>query len=126
MKTLFILALLLGAFIAGGIYALKSIGLIDEGCPAVSRSANQIVLDNRLPVDLRVRLHDATTHDLVLPAEECILVDINKLKVSVETWVSQGSAVPNCVANLLPAQSLSIYDRTGLVYCDVGRADLAD
>jgi len=124
MRLLFFLALLSAAVFGGGYYALNAVGLIGNECPAVSRSANQIVIENRLPIPLRVRLHDTTTEDIRVEAQQCIRIDINRLKISVETWEFDSGAIPNCVANLLPAQRLSVYERSGLVYCDVGRAEL--
>ena len=124
MRLLVFLALVGAVVFGGGYYALTAVGLIGAECPAVSRSANQIVIENRLPIPLRVRLHDATTEDIRVEAQQCILVDINRLKISVETWELDSGAIPNCVASLLPAQRLSLYERSGLVYCDVGRAEL--
>ena len=124
MRLIFFLALVGTVIFGGGYYALTAVGLIGNECPAVSRSANQIVIENRLPIALRVRLHDTTSEDIRVEAQQCILVNINRLKISVETWEFHGSAIPNCVASLLPAQRLSLYERSGLVYCDVGRADL--
>ncbi len=124
MRLVIFLALVGTVIFGGGYYALTAVGLIGNECPAVSRSANQVVIENRLPIALRVRLHDATTEDIRVEAQQCILVNINRLKISVETWEFDGAAIPNCVASLLPAQRLSLYERSGLVYCDVGRADL--
>lgn len=99
-------------------------GLIGNECPAVSRSANQIVIENRLPIPLRVRLDDTTTEDIRVEAQQCIQIDINRLKISVETQEFDSGALPNCVANLLPAQRLSVYEHSELVYCEVECTEL--
>jgi len=77
-----------------------------------------------LGYDLQVRLHDATPTELRVRAKQCVLVDIVRLKVAMETWANTASGMPNCVTNVLPAQEVVIYDRGGVVYCDISRAKI--
>lgn len=118
------LAVIAAGLIWGAYFALTQVGLIEVGCPSVSAQGGQIVIDNRLPSALRVRLHDATTLEMQVAADQCVLVDIVRLKVAVETWNVANASMPNCVTNLLPAQKLVLYERGGMTYCDVGRADI--
>ena len=124
MRFFFILAVIAAVLIWGAYFALRQVGLIDAGCPAVSSQGGQIVIDNRLPADILVRLHDATLVELRIAPRRCLLVDIARLQVAVETWTLDNGNVPNCVTNLLPAQKLVLYERGGAVYCDVGRAEI--
>ena len=124
MRFFIILALLAAALIWGGSWGLRQIALIEEGCPTLDASRGQIVVDNRLPTDILLRLHDATTDDFRVVAGQCVAFDVVRLKVSVETWPYGDSSLPNCVANLFPMQRLSLYERGGVVFCDIGRADI--
>ncbi|MDA0219024.1 MAG: hypothetical protein O3B22_05485 [Proteobacteria bacterium] len=54
------LAAIAAGLIWGAYVLLIQVGLICEGCPAVSSRGGQIVIENNLAVDLGVRLHDAT------------------------------------------------------------------
>lgn len=124
MRFFFFLAVIAAGLIWGSYFMLTQVGLIDGGCPSVSAQGGQIVVDNQLSVDLRVRLHDATPTELRVKAKQCVVVDIVRLKVALEAWPYTVSGMPNCVTNMLPAQAVSIYDRGGMVYCDVGRAEI--
>ena len=124
MRVLFFLAAVCAVLLLGGYYALRGMGLIGPGCPAVHANLNQIVINNKLPVSLLVRLHDATTSDYRVAADNCVLFDITRLQVTVESWPGTTQGAPNCVASLFPAQLLTVYQRAGLTYCDVGRADI--
>lgn len=124
MRFFFILAVVAAGLIWGAYFALIRVGLIEEGCPAVSAQGGQVVIDNRLSADLRVRLHDATTIEMRVGAGRCVLVDIVRLKVAVESWSMAGGGVPLCVTELLPAQKMVLYERGGVTYCDIGRADI--
>ena len=124
MRFFFFLAVVAAGLIWGSYFMLTQVGLIDAACPSVSAQGGQIVIDNQLSVDLRVRLHDATPTELRVKAHQCVLVDIVRLKVALEAWPYTANGMPNCVTNVLHAQEVSIYDRGGIVYCDVGRAEI--
>lgn len=124
MRIFIVLAAIAAGLIWGAYVLLIQVGLISEGCPSVSSRGGQIVIDNKLDVDLGVRLHDATQTDLRVAAKQCVLMNIVRLQVAAETWELGKEGKPNCVANLLPAQKLVIYERGGLIYCDIGRAEI--
>jgi|GEM_PF-2679267 len=124
MQFFFILAVIAAGLIWGAYFALMQVGLISESCPSVSSRGGQVVIENRLPVDLGVRMHDATQVDMRVAAGDCVLVDIVRLQIAVETWEMGAGGMPNCVTNLLPAQKLVLYERAGLTYCDLGRAEI--
>jgi hypothetical protein len=125
MRIFIVLAAIAAGLIWGAYVLLIQVGLISEGCPAVSSRGGQIVIENNLAVDLGVRLHDATQTDMRIGAGQCVLVNIVRLQVAAETWEMGKEGAPNCVANLLPAQKLVLYERGGLVYCDIGRAEIS-
>jgi len=60
MRIFIVLAAIAAGLIWGAYVLLIQVGLICEGCPAVSSRGGQIVIENNLAVDLGVRLHDAT------------------------------------------------------------------
>lgn len=124
MKFFFILAVIAAGLIWGTYFALMQVGLIDEGCPAVSGRGGQVVIDNQRDTDLRVTMHDASQIEMRVPARQCVLVNIVRLKVAVETWDLDDRGVPNCVAELVPAQRLVVYDRGAITYCDIARAEI--
>lgn len=124
MKFFFILAVIAAGLIWGTYFALIQVGLIDKGCPAVSGKGGQVLIDNQLDVDLRVTLHDTALIELRVPARECVRVNIVRPKVAVESWKLDDRGVPNCVAELLSAQRLSIYNRGAITYCDIARAEI--
>jgi hypothetical protein len=124
MKFFFILAVIAAGLIWGTYFALIQVGLIDEGCPAVSSQGGQVVIDNQLDLDLRIIMHDSSLIELRVPARQCMRVNIDRLKVAVESWEIDNHGVPNCVADLLPAQRLVVYRRGAITYCDVARAEI--
>jgi len=124
MRFFLFLAVIAAGLIWGSYFMLTQVGLIAESCPSVSAAGGQIVIDNRLDFDLRVRLHDATPNELRIRSKQCVLVDIVRLKVAMEAWPYTAGGMPNCVVNVLPAQAVTIYDRGGVVFCDVGRATI--
>ena len=125
MRFFFILAVIAAGLIWGAYFALIQVGLIDEGCPAVSGNGGQVVIDNQLDVNIRARIHDAAQIEMVVLAQQCVLVNITRRKVALETWVLDGSGVPNCVVEMLPAQALTLYERGDATFCDIGHAEIA-
>ena len=125
MRFFFILAVIAAALIWGAYFALIQVGLIDEGCPAASSRGDQVVIDNQLDVNIRARVHDAAEIEMVVLAQQCVLVNITRRKVALETWVLDGSGVPNCITELLPAQLLTLYERGGVTFCDIGHAEIS-
>ncbi len=113
---------LVAVLVVVAFWGLKSIGLIGESCPSLQSDGFQIMIDNKLLFALRANVHEATTKELRIGPEECIAVDVNKVRIGVETWAFGETGTPNCVAELRPANRLSIFERGGVVYCEVGEA----
>ncbi len=124
MKFFFVLAVIAAGLIWGAYFALIQVGLIDEGCPAVSSKGGQILIDNQLNTDLRVTVHDTALIEMRVPAMECVRVNITRLKVTVESWEMDDYGTPNCIAELLPAQRLAVYKRGAMAYCEIARAEI--
>ena len=124
MRFFLLVAVVVAALVWGAYRALLGVGLIDEGCPSVGLARPQVVIENKLPLDLRVVLHDAAQQELRVVARTCIAADVSRLKVAVETWAWGLAGLPNCLVELVPSQKATVYERGGLTYCDVGRADI--
>lgn len=122
MRFLISLVIVVAALVVVAFFGLRSIGLIGESCPSLKDDGFQIMIENRLLFALRANVHEATTNELRIGPDQCVAVDVNAVRIGVETWAYDETGTPNCVADLRPANRLTIFERGGNVYCEVGEA----
>ncbi|MEM7122569.1 MAG: hypothetical protein AAF563_14905 [Pseudomonadota bacterium] len=122
MRFLISMVVVVAALVVVAYFGLRSIGLIGESCPPLDDDGFQVMIENRLLFALRANVHEATTNELRIGPEQCVAVDVNSVRVTVETWAFDETGTPNCTAELRPANRLTIFERGGNVYCEVGEA----
>ena len=122
MRFLISMMLVVAALVVAAFFGLRSIGLIGESCPPLADDGFQIMIENRLLFALRAKVHEATTNELRVGPEQCVPVDVNTVRIGVETWAFDENGTANCVVELRPANRLTIFERGGNVYCEVGEA----
>ena len=122
MRFLVVMLVLVAVLVVVAFLGLKSIGLIGESCPSLKSEGFQIMIENKLLFALRANVHEATTNELRIGPEQCVAVDVNQVRIGVETWAVDQTGTPNCIAELRPANRLTIFERGGTVHCEVGEA----